>query len=402
MITYQLKRRQRDGGESPPAATTATHGLGDGSAAQAIRLAARRSGGGGTVVMRDESTVSVASGSAVAAKEDKEEEFAEKLRESLRGFEAYLGWAGTLQHSEDAMLPEVLGWGSQEALWAAVLWAAHTWVRWPCVADAVKHKHKSGMPGALGWNATPRLGIFAAPGGNSLAGEGSGKSYLAKNVLRLSCQGVLLDTPTAPSFYRHIGTLHHTVGIDEGKLFLNGGASHRDILSALNTGYTDESETGRVWGNENYSMSTFGPVAVAALASIEFQHSSDDMKALMSRFIRINIEQAPQGYRAPRIRPADKENMTAIGIYMGLLLRDIVPRAAAMECEMPGWMSPRTAEIWEPLYLLAGLAGGEWPGRVVRCAEWLAHGESERAPMIAAYQKAMADAEALRTAKSDA
>jgi hypothetical protein len=54
---------------------------------------------------------------------------------------------------------------------------------------------------------------------------------------------------------------------------------------------------------------------------------------------------------------------------------------ASAEPEIPESLHDRAADIWEPLFVLADLAGGDWPRKARRAAEALATGAQGRSPI---------------------
>jgi len=56
---------------------------------------------------------------------------------------------------------------------------------------------------------------------------------------------------------------------------------------------------------------------------------------------------------------------------------------ASVEPEIPESLHDRAADIWEPLFALADLAGGDWPRKARAAAEGLATGAQSRSPIAA-------------------
>jgi len=54
---------------------------------------------------------------------------------------------------------------------------------------------------------------------------------------------------------------------------------------------------------------------------------------------------------------------------------------ASAEPEIPESLHDRAADIWEPLFVLADLAGGDWPRKAREAAEGLATGAQGRSPI---------------------
>ncbi len=310
------------------------------------------------------------------------------LAETLDFVHSALGWTGTLYHSADKSAPPYLGWGTQHALTVATLWAAHANARVVC--KDTDHKHGPGVAGQMVWPATPRLGLFAPE-------EGSGKTYLAERILDFVPYPSLQDEPTGPGLLRKMGLQHSTVAIDEGDIFLGNDSRKRTAISIMNNGYRPGGESSHAEGSrDTFDVSTFGPIMVAAIDTIE-SGTGGRLKALLSRFIVIRLKKAPDGYRPLRLRRVHKENIQKISeCLLGQMMR-VAPQLGEMEAEMPAYFSPRAAEIWEPLFLTAVLADStdprdsnlhsHWTRRIVAAADWFCNGGEQRAVLESGLTK---------------
>jgi Protein of unknown function (DUF3631) len=333
----------------------------------------------------------VPAGSKRAARRAEAEaaEFAEQLREALGEGEKYLRFAGTLKNEEGE---EYFGWGDDRQLWAALLFAAAASCRLRCKVE--EHEH-DGDAGELAWQSMGRLWFFAVPpkegeGAGSKFGEGSGKSFLAELTDSLCPYPSRQVVPTGPGLARILGIFHGTPLLDESGL-LFGRAAERKVMvmSLLLDGFTRGGETTHAWGKGINANSTFGPVILAANASMK-ANDSEQMAMLLSRMFSIEVIQAPKGFRPPRLSPGQRDGVKAIGDRLLYLMSQIAPQARDMQAlKMPSWMSSRQADAWEPLFLVAGLAGGEWPERVVRAAEWMGNEGREKAKREGSWAAAM-------------
>lgn len=306
------------------------------------------------------------------------------LAETLDYVRHGLGWMGTLRHSAHPDVDPYLGWGNQHALTVATLWAAHTSARVAC--SNTEHKHIPGLPGSMVWQATPRLGLFAAT-------PGAGKTYLAECILRFVPNPSLQDEPTGPGLVRLIGLKHATVAIDEGDIFVGNDSRKRVAISVLNNGYRPGGKSTHAEGSRDvFDVPTYGPVIIAAIDTIE-TGTGDRLKALLTRFIVLRLKQAPDGYRPPRIRRADEADIKTISEYLQSMMMSLSETLGQMEAEMPSYMGPRQAEIWEPLFLIAALADSQdpreagdrsnWSARILAAADWYCNGGEQRAVLEA-------------------
>lgn len=362
-------------------------------------------GDGGSVVSMGEAAVARRVVQNEIAERDDEQDFGAALRQSLDYAEKYLRYAGTLKNAEGE---EYLGWGDDRQLWTALLWAMASACRKRCkVAD---HKHGENddpdeadaeedpaAAGKLAWNALGRLWIFAVPGGHggSRFGEGSGKSYLAELVDSLCPNPTREVEPTGPGLARMLGVSHDTPVLDESGLLIGGGQRKTMVRTLLLDGFTRGGNTTHAWGKGQNKISTFGPVIVAANASLAAS-DSEFMAMLISRFMSLEVIQAPKGFRPPRLTPKERRNVKLLRQRFLYLMGKVAGSAEDMSVGgMPVWMSSRTADAWEPLFIVAALAGGEWVSRVVECADWVSNGGREKARKRAAWKEAQGALEEL-------
>lgn len=239
------------------------------------------------------------------------------------------------------------------ALDAATLWVAHT--------------HVVDGNGRLAFDTTPRLAFISDE-------PASGKTRAMEMVCELAHKGKILIDVTHPSFAEEMHDNMITCGLDEMDILFGTGRAKSTLRSLLNAGYRRK---GATWTRANRDEKCiFGPVVMAGLA--KSYRASDDLKALRSRTIQVTMTQSskPEEYR-PRLHDA-----------MAADLRKVLARWAVRHApliledwpELPEGVEGRTAELWEPLIMVANAAGGHWPTTAREACQELALGNQDNAP----------------------
>lgn len=222
------------------------------------------------------------------------------------------------------------------------LWAAHTWI-------------------ATELYTTPRL-VISSPV------PGSGKTRVLE-LLEHICSDPRLTVSSSPAaLYRRIARAHEsgigklpTILFDETDTIFNGrpGPGAEGLRGLINAGYKAGATVDRCGGEDSdfdvIEFPVYAPVALAGLAG----HMPD---TITSRAILIEMQKRSSGESvAPyRARRAESEICHA---------RKTVERwsnsarskVANYEPVMPPGVEDRPAEVWEPLLIVADLAGGHWP-----------------------------------------
>jgi hypothetical protein len=264
-----------------------------------------------------------------------------------------------------AYLARFVRFPSDAAADTAALWAAHT--------------HATDHGRMLVFDSTPRLAVLGDV-------AGCGKTLLLTLLENLTARGILVSQPTAPSLVTLIRDEHATLIIDEIDLLFGPGNGQRDTRTLLNSGYKRSGKTARA----NGVIHTFAPVALAGLAS---------------NFCA-NRHLAPTRERAILLRMRKQETRTTdeyqqrLHEGLGWALRDALAtwgQANAMDLgtawpDMPEGVANRAKEIWEPLFCVAAVAGGDWPDRVSRACQALVLGDgSDADPEPSPRQRLLAD-----------
>lgn len=164
---------------------------------------------------------------------------------------------------------------------------------------------------------------------------------------------------TSAVLFRAIEKYHPSILIDE---FDSLSEDQRQaIFNIINNGYQKGLKAHRVEtiGKkfEIMEYDCFGLKAIAAIKASTFP------KATVSRSICMRMNRPPNGERAPRFR-ASKYDGTDLKRKCVRWVEDHSEQLRVTEVEMPEELSDRQMDIWEPLFIIAKVAGGEWPEKI--------------------------------------
>ena len=208
-------------------------------------------------------------------------------------------------------------------------------------------------------STTPRLAIYSPE-------YGCGKSRLLE-VLELLCHCPELLSNASPAYvFRRVHADEHppTLLLDEADAIWSGMASdtHQELRGLINSGYRVGSTVGRVTGPQRDKVEnfrTFAPVAIAGRGRDSIPES------VATRSIHVPMRKrapgeklVPWNYRITTPRGCDLREALA---QWSQCVGDQVGKAIPI---LPGEVVDRDLEVWEPLAIIADVAGGDWPHRV--------------------------------------
>ncbi|MFD5385611.1 DUF3631 domain-containing protein [Streptomyces sp. NPDC127074] len=242
---------------------------------------------------------------------------------------------------------------SEEALTAVTLWVAATHLQ-------------------TAWQHAPRLAVVGPA-------KRCGKSRLL-DVVTETVRAPLITVNASPAaIFRSITEKNPpTLLVDEADtLFGSQKAAERneDLRGLLNAGHQRNRPTLRVTGPEHTPVA-FPTFAMAALAGI-----GDLPDTIMDRSVVIRMRRRAAGESVSAFRTGrDTPALHAIRDRLTAWLRPLHAKAMDMEPDMP--VEDRAADTWEPLVIVADLAGGDWPSLArTACRTMSAHeaGQDENA-----------------------
>ena len=240
---------------------------------------------------------------------------------------------------------------SDAALDAVALWAMHC--------------HCTDKERVLVFDSTPRLAILSDE-------PGSAKTLLMTLLELLTPRALIISQPTAPALVNLIRDEHATILLDELDLFFGPGNGRRDARALINTGYKRSGKTARA----NGVIHTFAPFCIGGLAAVFC--ANENLRPTRERCIMIRLRKIEGEREEFRSRLHDaighdlREAASAWATAYGMELATAWP-------DLPDGVDGRTKEIWEPLFAVAEIAGGDWPKRADAACRALALGDGSDA-----------------------
>jgi hypothetical protein len=237
----------------------------------------------------------------------------------------------------------------------------------PAQADAIALwiAHTHALDAA---HATPYLAITSAE-------KESGKTRLLETLEVLVARPWLTGRVTAAVLIRKVDEQTPTLLLDESDAAFAGEKEYAEALrGVLNTGYRrggTASFCEKKGGDWTYrDASTFTPKAIAGIG-----HLPD---TVASRSIPIRLKRKAPGEPAEDFFRLDVDDQAAPLVER---LRQFavgrLDELAAARPERPAGLRDRAADVWQPLFAIADLAGCDWPAR----ARWAALELSSAAAM---------------------
>jgi len=220
---------------------------------------------------------------------------------------------------------------SDEALTAVTLWVAASHIQ-----PGLQH--------------APRLAVVGPT-------KGCGKSRLL-DVLYETVHQPMMTVNTSPAVvFRVIGKNPPTLLVDEADTIFGPKAGDKeDLRGLLNAGHQRNRPAWRISGPE-HKPTAFPTFAMAALAGI-----GDLPDTIMDRAIVIRMQKRKSGERITPFR--SRYSVPELHALRDRLADWLVPLRGTVAGAVPKMpVEDRAADTWEPLVIVADLAGGHWPAR---------------------------------------
>jgi hypothetical protein len=229
-----------------------------------------------------------------------------------------------------------------------------------------------------------------------------GKSTLISVLSELTSRAVVASNVTAPSFFRVIARIQPTLLIDEADTFLTGNEELRGIINAsyyrktsfvlraVNAPAAARGGSGAPSGNG--AMSTDHeplPAASPGGYNPDIARYSCWCPKVIARIGALPLTLADRCivfrmHRKKPDEPCERLRKFNPGDLKEKCLRFVLDHAAAIaaaEPALPRELNDRAADIWEPLLVIADLAGGPWPARAREAAVGIATAAPESNPI---------------------
>ena len=201
-----------------------------------------------------------------------------------------------------------------------------------------------------------------------------GKSTLITILSELTQRAVVASNVTAPSFFRVIAQIQPTLFIDEADTFMTGNEELKGILNSSyfkktafvlravnlpsqnqNNGAGGQNGQTSANGTANYNpgilrFSCWCPKLIARIGALP--------PTLADRCIVFRLQRKTAEEPCERLRKFNPGDLKRKCLRFVL---DHAEQIAAAEPEIPKELNDRAADVWEPLFVIADLAGGPWP-----------------------------------------
>jgi hypothetical protein len=233
----------------------------------------------------------------------------------------------------EAHLARFVSYPSSGAKIAHVLWIAHT------------HRMEA-------WDSTPRI-AFLSPE------PASGKSRALEVTRSLVPNPIESVSATSAYLFRKVGDPEGspTILYDEiDTIFGPRSRDHEDIRAMINAGHRRGATAGRcvIRGQtiETEELPAYCAMALAGLGNLP--------DTILSRSVLIQMRR-----RSPdeEVEPYRRRQHERDGKQIFDVLSDWISSVSFEYPELPEEIQDRNADVWEPLFMVADAAGGQWPKR---------------------------------------
>ncbi|ORB70854.1 hypothetical protein BST44_22760 [Mycobacterium scrofulaceum] len=187
----------------------------------------------------------------------------------------------------------------------------------------------------------------------------SGKSRLLEVVAEMVHAPLKQFNATTPYIFRSLDEKPRTLLIDEADALFGTRTKadlNEDLRALLNAGFQRGATIGRTVGpmHEPHEFPVF---AMAALAGIGRMPDTIEDRAIVVLMQRRKPDEKVEPYRLSR----DRADLTEVRAKVQEWTATVPEDVGAMRPDIP--VDDRPADLWEPLIIVAELAGGEWPER---------------------------------------
>jgi hypothetical protein len=216
------------------------------------------------------------------------------------------------------------------------------------------------------FTVTPRLMVTSPV-------RGCGKTTLLDLLEAMCVHPLKSDSITAASIYHAVDREHPTLLIDEAD---NLGLAFNGALRAvLNSGHRRGGKVTRYHGGQARSLSTFAPVAVAAIGMLPLP--------VMHRSIVIHMARRDGRRKLTRLDKDDADTRADLNIAYRMMLRWAKDAEIASDPPMPASLRDRQADNWRPLIAVADAFGADWAMRARDAAvSWTSQHQDEDAAVV--------------------
>lgn len=217
---------------------------------------------------------------------------------------------------------------SDEALTAVTLWVAATHIQ-----TALQH--------------APRLAVVGPT-------KGCGKSRVLDVLHETVHQSIMTVNMSTAVLFRVIGKNPRTILVDEADAIFSKAGDNEELRGLLNAGHQRNRPAWRISGPE-HKPTPYPTFAMAALASIGDLPDTITDRPVVLRMQKRKPSEKVTPFRSRYAVPELNALRDKLAAWLGPLRGTAAPMAPTMPVE------DRAADTWEPLVIVADLAGGHWP-----------------------------------------
>ncbi len=231
----------------------------------------------------------------------------------------------------EAFLGRFISFPTEHAKVATTLWIAHT--------------HVFRM-----FETTPRI-AFISPE------PASGKTRALEVLELLVAEPMATCNVTAPVLFRAMARpIPPTVLLDEADVIFGPHSTRDDLRGLINAGHRAGATVQRCAGNAIIEFTAFAPIAVAGLHELP--------RTIMSRSILIRMRpRTPQEHVEPFRQRLHRPQAKALRDDLAVWADSMISHDGVTFPDLPLGIEDRDADVWEPLLMLADLAGPSWNQR---------------------------------------
>ncbi|MHB9839969.1 DUF3631 domain-containing protein [Paraburkholderia terrae] len=224
-----------------------------------------------------------------------------------------------------------------------------------------------------------------------------GKSQLLFLIGRLSSRPLAASNITPAALFRAIELWRPTLLIDEADTFMN---ENDELRGLLNCGHTrDSAYVVRTVGDDHTpkQFSTWGAKAIASIGQLA--------DTLTDRSIPLRLRRKLPHEQADKLRHAEPGLFERLRARLARWADDNADTVRAAHPDLPDALHDRAADNWEPLFQIAGVAGGAWPELARKAALTLSgdleESQSTGVELLADIQEVFETRRVLRISSAD-
>lgn len=183
---------------------------------------------------------------------------------------------------------------------------------------------------------------------------------------------------TNATLFRTIHACRPTVIIDETDRLFQDPKKRPDLISTLNAGHRRGAVIPRCVGDRQVvrPFRCFAPYLLAGIGDLP--------DTIRDRAIVVPMQRKPPGVRIVRRSRDTYAQVWRLGEFCARWALEHAKElsSAVTEVPRPELLDDRACDIWEPLFAVARVAGGEWPSKALNAALALSGGRDSESPSI--------------------